>query len=1442
MLAATSSLAFDRKIKAFSSLLSLYFNITREQIAKNIHKREQIIKNYPYLCRIIAIDNRQSMKKILFIISISLMCLITKAQDFPFRYLSPVTISPSEEANCMYFDKEGMMWIGTNAGVKSYDGYLVKTYKSSAFLPGILPNNTIRSITEDHNDNLWLGTRNGLVKMNKRTSEFKTYELKTEDQRIIYTLFTSKDGTLWVGTDGGLSYFNPKDESFYTYDNSNTWLIDEFGNKTRMCNYSVKSIVEDTNGDLLIGTWSAGLLRFTRGSHSLRRYPKLNATNSAYSLFFDRHHHLWIGTWGYGVIRMDNPANLQNPEIHQYPYSTANFDTFYKIIEDPITQTLWACTREGVCYLNEQAPEAGWQKFQQIGNYSLNYNNDIATDGSGNIWLCTQNNGIFQVSTQPAPFHRYNLDTTKVDFPINYIYAMLTTDGEWFWLGLNPYGIALHNRKTGNTYYNKDIPGFSGLNDRSLSTSISGITHRSNGEIWFADNSYGIIVKPKDKPAHILNHQSNAQFIRDDFVNTVFESRDHIVWIGQRSGMGVVYPNNTGTILKMQQNGKDFSRCDIRHIMQDKKGYIWVSTDNEGIIRISGNPRSPQSLKYKQYKPSNHNFAIDDATACIEDSHSRLWAISNSGGLFLYNKEEDRFAPMNRKYNIADDRVLSIIEDYHNSLWLTTDRALVHLVWGDKGNQEQPQTITYFTKEDGLGDILFAPNTCCKYGKELFFANKTSIVSFVPTPTIGQNIKNKKNLIITDILIDDVPFSQLDSTAKSEISKETPSYTRKLEIPATIKKFGIEFSLLTYGNTQKNVYAYRLEGYDDDWQYCNGETHRATFQNLPSGTYHLHVKATDSYGKWQELPYTITIKVLPPWYASRIAYMMYILLFIGGIFATARWYKEHIKTKNRLQMGVILTNITHELLTPLTVISATIYKLKNVAPQYEEDYLVMDNNINRTTRLLRQILEVRKSQAGQLRLLVSRGDLSSFIEKACENIRPMAEHQHITLKVELPKGECMGWFDTDKMDKILYNLLSNAIKYNKDGGNIEVSLSIKKDIACIKISDNGIGMSKDKLRRLYTRFFDGDYRKQKQPGTGIGLALTHDLIQLHHGDIKCESIEGMGTTFIVNFPTNKTAYAQDEIDVSNVSRQVDKLSVETVSKQSGEAANKQEETNKEKSILAAVKPSVVIRKGMSRVLVVEDNEELLALMHQMLSQNFHVFTAKNGKQALNVMHKEQLDLVVSDVMMPVMDGIELTKTIKSDKNFWQLPVILLTAKNKDEDKTEGYATGADAYITKPFKFDELTVRINTLIANRKKVQESIVQDIPQDAQQKETSEQKASAHFSDPDKAFIKKATELVMQHLDDSDYDRDSFATDMAMGASTLYNKVKATTGQTVVAFITGIRLREAKRILDENPGILISDVATQVGFNTPKYFSKCFKKEFGLLPKEYVEEGKKE
>ena len=1352
-------------------------------------------------------------KKYMILVLWTILCCQQVLAAFSLRSYPPLLLSPSENAYCMMFDHRGVLWIGTNNGLKSYDGYNVRTYRSDAYSPHLLPNNTVRSLAEDKNHRLWVGTRNGLLRLDLRTGLLTTFHLPTENQRIIYTLYVDPQGRLWVGTDGGLSVFDEQKQQFLTYDKKNAWLVTPDGHKTRIEDYSVKSILQAPNGDLIVGTWSSDLLRLRRGTRTFYRYPSLNSLHSAYSLCYDHRGRLWVGSWGSGVMRVDNPDNVRHPIVKTYPFTTGNFDIFLSIVEDPVTHNLWAATREGICMLNTNDDMAQWQQITNIDGTSLNYSNSIATDLSGNIWVLTQNNGVIQTTFDRSPFLCYNLDMGQQSFPVNFVSSLYTPDGNTFWLGLNPYGIARFDRQTGTTLFNHDIPGFSNIPAGALSTSFSSIIRRSNGDLWFADNNYGIIVKKAQGNAEVLD-VSNTQWMKENFVNTIFESRKHILWIGQHSGLSMVLPDGRGFPVTLRQGNRDISNCDIRGISEDRQGNIWLATDNEGIICVVKPDSRHARMTVRQYSPRLGNFAVDDATNCLQDRAGRLWAISNSGGLFLYNAADNRFEAKNRDYHFTGDRILAIVQDSKGDLWLTSDRGLIRLCL-DKSNK--PTDVNYYTREDGLGDLLFSENSITAYGQEIYLGSRHGFIAFDPYAMAKKQTKNYR-LIITDIIINDEPWRQMtDSTLRQRITEESPSFTRRVTLPTSVKKISFDFALLSYGNARKNIYSYMLQGYDDDWKYCAGGSHSATYQNLPSGTYHLRVRATGSNGQWQEMDYRVTVRVLPPWYASWWAYLIYIVLLFAATFATIRWYREHLRTQNRLRMGVVLTNITHELLTPLTVIYATIYKLRSQAPQYEDEYQVIDNNIQRTKRLLTQILEVRKSQAGQLRLKVSRGDLAAFVSNVVEEIRPMAEQKHIGLETSLPEKEKAAWFDSDKLDKILYNLLSNAIKYNRNDGHILLSLDIKEQEAVISVEDNGIGMDKKQLNHLYTRFFDGDYRRQNTGGTGIGLALVHELVTLHHGSIRCKSSRGVGTTFTVTIPINKKAYPQQEIDTSVISKAVDYETMRSLTDDSTPTPGIKQER-------------VVVKANVPTMLVVEDNADLLELMKQALSKHYRVVTAKNGKQAWNVIQKERLDIVVSDVMMPVMDGIELTRLIKSDQSFWQLPVILLTAKDRQEDENEGYAIGADAYITKPFSFEELTLRADMLIANRQKVRDNAQQE----ARLQQTEDKAPSG--SDPDKAFMMRATQIVMDHLDDTAFDRESFAKEMLVSSSTLYNKVHALTGKTIVEFVNSIRLNEAAKILRSEPSITIVDLATRVGFNTPKYFSRCFKKQFGKLPKEYL------
>lgn len=1335
------------------------------------------------------------------------------AAVLPYRSYAPVLTSPSESVSCIFFDSDGLMYTGTNFGLKAYDGYRFKTYKSDAYTPGILPNNNILSITEDKSGGLWVGTLNGLAKMDKYTGQFRTYFLKGKDQQTIYALYTSRDGTVWIGTDGGLTCYDQKNQTFHTFDHRNTWVIDgRNGSRTRINNYSVKAITEDSNGDILVGTWNNGLMRLRRGKNTFLRYPPMNKLNSAYSLFFDSRHRLWVGSWGNGILRIDNPENFRHPRYHQYPYKTGSFDLFYKILEDRYTGKLWACTREGICSLDMNNPKAEWQQYTQIGDTPLSNCNGLEQDPNGDLWVSTINSGIIQVTFRPVHFKRWQLAATPHGLLISFVWSMLTTDGKTFWLGLNPNGIAMYNRTTDKTLYNRSIPGFESLPPETMTTSVTGICARSNGEIWFATNSYGIIVYRKGQKAKLLSTK-NSPFLWENFVNTAFESPDKNMWIGTRSGLSVMFPDGSGRKITMTEGKHNLTKCNIKNIISDKKGNLWLSTDNMGIIRVTGNPRHPHGMRFHAYLRANGKFPISDATACLCDKYGRLWAISNSGGLFLYNAEKDCFEAKNREYRNPGDHILAINEDAYGCLWMLTDEALIRMSIPLNGGKAH---VMVFSGEDGLGYMLFATNSTYKYASEMFFGNSNGFFSFKPSSFIGHGEKRHHGkLIISGIYVDDTPITITHPKRHSNMADKLPPYTRMLTIPANVKMLRIDFSLLTYGNTKKNMYTYKLEGYDDDWKYL-GNTNTVTFQNLPAGKYRLMVKAKDGEGNETSLPYTLKIKILPPWYASWWAYLAYVLLAMLAAFAGIRWYRERLLTQNRLRMGVLLTNLTHELLTPLTIVSATVFKLRGLAPQHNDEYKVIDYNIGRTTRILRQILEVRKSQAGQLRLKVSRQDIASFVSSEVEAIRPMAEGKKLKLDAKVANREIAAWFDADKLDKILYNLISNAIKYNVEGGSVVVSLATGKDEATITVSDTGIGMSRQQLRHLYTRFFDGDYRRQNITGTGLGLALVHDLVKLHHGHIECQSKEGEGTTFTVRLPIRKNAYDKSEIDTSTVNSAVDRDTIKQLTAEENGGEKTKQET-------------VFVHTKAPAVLIVEDNDDLLELMRQTLSKYYHIFTAKNGKQAWNVILKQKLDLVITDVMMPVMDGFELLRTIKNDKGFWQLPVIILTAKNKDDDQKEGYVDGADAYIMKPFNFEDLIIRANSLIANRRK----IMQQHP--ATEDDPEKENEAVNASDPTQVFLDKAEACVRRHISDAEFDRDAFAREMLVSSSTLYNKLRVLTGKTIVEFVNDIRLEEAHRILQRYPHITITELASRVGFNTPKYFSRLYRNK-------YPKEGKTE
>ena len=552
----------------------------------------------------------------------------------------------------------------------------------------------------------------------------------------------------------------------------------------------------------------------------------------------------------------------------------------------------------------------------------------------------------------------------------------------------------------------------------------------------------------------------------------------------------------------------------------------------------------------------------------------------------------------------------------------------------------------------------------------------------------------------------------------------------------------------------------------------------------------------------------------------RILLTLAIVAVIAVFFLIGRnEYLRRIRKMERTQLNTIFTNITHELLTPLTVISASVDKLRDEKPENGHDYDLMQLNIQRMVRLLQQMLETSKSEAGQLKLLVTQGDVMRYIRETAECLEPLIIKRKMKFTITCQPESMMGWIDTDKLDKIIYNLLSNAAKYSAENGEVSIKAitNYTYDHIRIIVSDKGEGIPPDKMKHLFERFYIGDYREQRTIGTGVGLALTHDLVYLNQGTIDCQSEVGKGTTFTVTLPIYKEAFKPEQIDEQHkIDFNIPKNAIVDIKSVVPDIyANTDDDTNDEDSY---------------KVLIVEDNLELLMLMQQLLKSYYRVYIAPNGVEAMKIVQDKEIDLIVSDVMMPEMDGYELTRTIKGDANYNHLPIILLTAKKLAEDETEGLQAGADDFLTKPFRLKDLKLRIDNIIENRKRMQTEFSQESAEDSRKK-------VAKPLTPDEIFLNRVLDFVHQHLADEEYDRDALAADMGASASTLYNKLRAITGMNVSAFIRDVRMKEARRMAEENPNLRVSDLAYSVGFHDPRYFSTCFKKQFGIQPKEFLD-----
>lgn len=1359
---------------------------------------------------------KQHLLSILFLLvacntQAALPDIITRLQ---FKQLSTRNGLPNDEVQKVYQDKDGFMWFATRYGLCKYDGYDVTLFKSNFNTPDLFTNNNVQCMVEDNDHNLWIGTLEGLNILNKETGQIRKGVFPAIGTTAISSLLVTRDNTVWIGTDAGLAKYDKETDNVVFYAGEVTGNL--------LFNVAIKALIEDSDGDIWIGTWSDGLYRFSVSTGEFFKYPWMNARNSAHTIYQDSQGDIWVGTWKGGLFKLHNPKDMDKVWWTNYRHNQSNAhslsdDIIYSICEDVNTHTLWVGTRSGLSIMDLQQPDSFINYMPNGSTYYLGCNeiNSIERDDADNMWIGTLGGGVLMVDTRKPVFNMYRFDLVQDDIPTNTVRSIFVDSDENLWLGVGTYGLACHNRSDNAFMFYSRIPEFSDVT--SMPTVYSIIQRRKSGEVWMGTYDGGLFVYKEGRK--VINYNdTNSDFIKYICITALYEDKRGNCWVGTRMGFGVQRADNTGHVFReLIVDGMNLEWAYVRDITEDSEGNIWLATANNGIIRVKGDVNQPENLVYASYGITNDKIMTKSVMCLHCDSRGRLWAGTESHGLFLYDKEKDEFIPSSSRYNLPGDMVGSIEEDLQGNLWLGTNSGLVCM----EVPSAEEVVLRVYTAADGLQDNFFIPKSSFMKNGELFFGGYKGYNSFFPQELNDECRHNR--FAITDIKIFNRSFSTLDDKLRNRISSETPSFTRRIEIPYKYNNFSIEFASLTYKNPELNKYAYQLDGFEREWQYTDANRHFANYNNLKSGTYTFRLKATNENGIWSNQIREILVVVLPPFWATWWAYLIYILTAALIIYFIYRTGRNRIMLKNRIQLQEMekaqseelnhsklqfFTNITHELLTPLTIISATIDELKMRAPQYGDIYTVVSTNIQRLIRLLQQILEFRKAETGNLKLRVSPGDVVAFVRNEAEAFQPLIKKRKLHFSLLVDPESINGYFDTDKLDKILYNLLSNAAKYNKEGGFIQLNLGYAddKDYILITVADNGRGISRENQKTLFKRFYEGDYRKVNTIGTGIGLSLVKDLVTLHGGKIWVESELGKGSSFFVKLPIDRSYYKKDEIDEEIIPLQKTVSGID--SRSTEQLVEKQPQPHS--------------------ILVLEDNEDLLQLMLTLLGREYNVFTGSNGKEGIEILENEDIDLIVSDIMMPEMDGIAFTCYVKGKLEFSHVPIILLTAKNKEEDRAEAYESGADAFISKPFNLNVLHARIKNLLKSKERMARDFKNQLIFEVK---------DLNYTSIDEDFMQRAIDCVNRHLDDPNFDQPQFIEEMGTSKSTLYKKLKSLTGLNTSAFIRNIRLKAAVRIMEEKRGVRVSELAYAVGFNDPKYFSSCFKKEFNMLPSEYIE-----
>lgn len=982
-------------------------------------------------------------------------------------------------------------------------------------------------------------------------------------------------------------------------------------------------------------------------------------------------------------------------------------------------------------------------------------------------------------------------------------------DGD-LWIDQNRWGVGIFNPGTNKLQLYTDIPSLKNVpNLRNISCIIS---VPLLNEIWLGSEYYPEIYRVKKEKDRIellgtLNLSNYAD--NPGFPRIFYEDSKHNLWVVTTKGI-LVKPEKE----KNLQDTK-FPSMDITGIGEGKDGTLWIGTRKQGIYNaIVSSNLTFEKKGLKNLTTQTDKLVSDNIGAICIDDNGLMWMGSQDGDVFTYDPRTKKVENLSNMFDMLEEGIFNIITDQLGHIWISTNKRVIEY------DPKNGGIMDYSTMDDVMVNS-FMPNSYLKTrsGKILYGGNK-GISVFTPYEHLSDNPRRIRTMV-ADVKIDGVSSLLEKDNQRFNLRSQTISFD------AGDKNIEIDFSSLNYAFPDKIKYAYKMEGVDDDWVYVRGDRQFAFYNQLPKGKRTFYLKTTDTNGLWSNYIAEIQVSKEPAFYETWWAYMFYVVLVILSLYLFYRRMKRRLQLRHELKIAQIdrekseelvqtklryFTNISHDLLTPLTIITCLIDDAEMTNGSRISQLSMIRSNVNKLRRLLQQILDFRKVESGNMKLSVSKSDIVSFIDDVCKvNFAPLIRKKSQTFTFSTEDKHLIAYFDRDKIDKIVSNLLSNACKYTSEGGEIKLIMKSYQNAEHthlrIQVVDTGEGIAPDDLENIFERFYTAN-KGDESESNGIGLSLTKDLVELHHGTIEVESELTKGSTFTVDFPIDKDSYQENEL-----------ITGETSVNDKKAAMIFEHEDLDESGVVEDA------QTNDNHLLLVEDNEELLYLMEKILSRQYHVLVAKNGLEALDIIKDNEIDIIISDVMMPEMDGLELCRNIKSNLETSHIPVILLTAKNTAEDRIECYNAGADGYISKPFELKILEARINNFIIHKKSKQEEFRTNVEVDIDSLETSS---------IDKDFLDKVVSVIKSNMAEGDFDVVQLADALAVSKSSLYRKMKIATGLSPIEFIRNIRLKHGSQLL-KNKSMSIAEVAYECGFSNPKYFATCFKEDFGVTPKEY-------